>query len=198
LGDAGTITADTGEEFAREGDAACAPVENGIENLQPRGLQVGCLIFDMPADVDPESVDVRFGKAAYEPATVDLTRSLPEGVGPDETLGLWYEYSNVRYLDLAYEMYAPESQEQIPYDAFVQISQRDAERWPISSYAFPEVNIEGDHATVERVLTAYDTRNYEVTTTERTQEFVRIDDSWRIIARPESVNYFNDPEALPS
>jgi hypothetical protein len=192
LGDtsAGVLTADTGESFGISENAACAPTQNGgIKNLQPRGLQLSCLIFDMPADATPESLEVRFGKG-YQPARVDLTTKQPESIEPDETLALQYEFSNAGYFDLAYGLFAPSSQQQFTYAQYEANERRGWPRYVTSGYAFPSVTVEGDHATVERVLTAYDTQTGVTDTGRRTQELVRVGDAWRIVARPEQVAAF--------
>src|SRR5215211_996917 len=187
---AGVLTADTGESFGISEDAACAPTQNGgIKNLQPRGLQLSCLIFDMPADATPESLEVRFGKG-YQPARVDLTTKQPESIEPDETLALQYEFSNAGYFDLAYELFAPSSQQQFTYAQYEANQRPDWPRLTFSGYAFPSVTVESDHATVERVLTAYDTRTGVTDTGRRTQELVRVGGAWRIVARPEQVKSF--------
>jgi hypothetical protein len=192
LGDtsAGVLKADTGESFSVSENAGCAPTQNGgIKNLQPRGLQLSCLIFDMPADATPESLEVRFGEG-YEPARVDLTTKQPESIEPDETLALQYEFSNAGYFDLAYELFAPESQQQFTYAQYEANLRPD---WPLltySGYAFPSVTVEGDHATIERVLTSYHTKYRVSDTARRTQELVREGDAWRIVARPEQVSSF--------
>ena len=191
LGDtsAGVLKADTGESFSVSEDAACAPTQNGgIKNLQPRGLQLSCLIFDMPADATPESLEVRFGEG-YQPARVDLTTKQPESIEPDETIALQYEFSNVGYFDLAYELFAPSSQQQFTYARY-EAKLRRSVRGSNSGYAFPSVTVEGDHATVERVLTIYDTKTGVTGTARRTQELGRAGGAWRIIARPEQVKYF--------
>jgi hypothetical protein len=192
LGDtsAGVLTADTGESFGISENAACAPTQNGgIKNLQPRGLQLSCLIFDMPADATPESLEVRFGEG-YEPARVDLTTKQPESIEPDETLALQYEFSNAGYFDLAYELFAPSSQQQFTYAQYEAEQRRSWARISASGYAFPSVTVEGDHATVERVLTGYHIKTAQTYSFRRTQELVREGDAWRIIARPEQVKLF--------
>jgi hypothetical protein len=192
LGDtsAGLLAADTGESFGVSEDAACAPTQNGgIKNLQPRGLQLSCLIFDMPADATPESLEVRFGKG-YQPARVDLTTQQPESIEPDETLALQYEFNNAGYFDLAYELFAPSSQQQFTYAQYEANLRPDWPRLSSSGYAFPSVTVEGDHATVERVLTSYESKFGMTSTARRTQELVRVGGAWRIIARPEQVSAF--------
>jgi hypothetical protein len=192
LGDtsAGLLAADTGESFGVSEDAACAPTQpGGIKNLQPRGLQLSCLIFDMPADATPESVEVRFGNG-YQPARVDLTTQQPESIEPDETLALQYEFSNAGYFDLAYGLFAPSSQQQFTYAQYEANVRPDWPRGVYSGYAFPSVTVEGDHATVERVLTIYDTKTSYKGTARRTQELVRVGGAWRIVARPEQVSSF--------
>jgi hypothetical protein len=196
LGDssAGTLTADTGESFNVSEDAKCGPVEHGVEDLAPRDLQLGCMIFDAPADAQPERVAIRFGKAQYEPATVDLTRAQPESVEPDERLGLFYEYNNVQFFDLAYAMFSEESRAQFTFEQYETLAVRDFKQDPVSDYAFPSVTIQGDEATVERIMTAWDYRNYETTTSRRTQHLVREGGVWRIVARDDQIEYFSNPE----
>jgi hypothetical protein len=102
---------------------------------------------------------------------------------------LQYEFSNVGYFDLAYELFAPTSQQQFTYAQY-EAKLRRSVRGSNSGYAFPSVTVEGDHATVERVLTIYDTKTGVTGTARRTQELVRVGGAWRIIARPEQVKYF--------
>jgi hypothetical protein len=57
-------------------------------------------------------------------------------------------------------------------------------------YAFPGVNIEGDHATIDRIITWYYTSEYASEDQRRTQELVNEDGVWKIIPRPEQVKFF--------
>jgi hypothetical protein len=93
------LTADSGESFALAEDAQC----DDLGRIQPRGLQLGCFVFDVPTDVEPESVWVSFRRGNLAPETFDLTEANLENIGPDETLALHYELGNVGYFYLTYD-----------------------------------------------------------------------------------------------
>lgn len=183
------LTTDSGETFGLAG-AECDP----LGKQQPRGLQLGCFVFDVPTDVEPESVWVQFRRGNLAPETFDLTKAQPEDIGPDETMALHWEYLNVGYFALAYELFATSSQQQFSSEQYqTAMTTGTSEQWrryPISDYAFPSVRVEGDHATVERIYTTYDNKRFEFSQQRKTQELVKEDGAWRIIARPDQVSYF--------
>jgi hypothetical protein len=82
------------------------------------------------------------------------------------------------------------SQQQFTYAQYEANLRPDWPRLSFSGYAFPSVTVEGDHATVERVLTSYESKFGVTSTARRTQELVRVDGAWRIVARPEQVSAF--------
>jgi hypothetical protein len=186
-----TVTADTGEKFSRSGDAVCPQTDPGPSGVQPRGLAVGCMVFDMPSDTMPDTLKVNFGKSADENAIVDLTRANLGRIGPDETLAMQYEFYNVEQYGAAYDLFDSESRQKFTLAQYEAGSSEEYKRYPISSYAFPSVRIHGDRAEVERVLTLYDKKNFEPITDRKTQQFVREDGVWRIIARDSQVEFFS-------
>jgi hypothetical protein len=184
------LETDSGETFSRSETATC----DELKRLQPRALELGCFVFDVPEDAAPESVWVRFNRGNLAPETFNLTEARLEDVSPEETLAMYWEYLNVGYFDLAYDQFASESKAQFTSEQFqTAMTTGTSEQWrryPISDYAFPSVEIEGDRATVERVMMTYDNKNYESSQQRKTQEFVKEDGAWRIIARPDQVEYF--------
>jgi hypothetical protein len=55
-------------------------------------------------------------------------------------------------------------------------------------YSFPSIDVQGDHATVERVATYANKK--ETAQDKATQEMVLEDAGWRIVMREEQYKYF--------
>jgi hypothetical protein len=182
------LTVSSGETFALA-TAQC----DELERLQPRELGLGCFVFDVPSDVEAESVWVQFRHGNLAPETFDLTRA-DSAAEADEILALQYEYLNCGYFSLAYDLFASESKAQFSEEQYVTaMSTGTSEEWkryPVSDFAFPRVTVEGDHAEVERIITTYDNKNYASSQERRTQELIKEDGQWRIVARPEQVTFY--------
>jgi hypothetical protein len=61
----------------------------------------------------------------------------------------------------------------------------------VRDYAFPSVEVEGDRATVERVITATDLDGADIQD-KATQELVLEDEGWRIVMREQQVRLFTE------
>jgi hypothetical protein len=61
----------------------------------------------------------------------------------------------------------------------------------VTDYAFPSVEVEGDRATVERIITVNDILGAD-TQDEATQELVLEDEGWRIVMREQQVRYWTE------
>jgi hypothetical protein len=163
----------------------------GTLELAPGEMGTGQFIFDVPTDVVPELVTVLFENDPEQPGgeagVVDLTRQDSLGLSAEEVLALQYEYLNMTAWKQAYELFAEESKREVSleeYEAYMDSGYRER---PIAviDYTFPSVEIEGDHATIERVFTL-STPDGEHQH-EATQEAVLEDEGWRIVMRDDQV-----------
>jgi hypothetical protein len=163
----------------------------GTLELAPREMGTGQFIFDVPTDVDPEFVAVLFENDPEDPrgeaGVVDLTRQDPLGLRAEEVLALQYEYLNMTAWKQAYELFAEESKREVSleqYEAYMDSGQRERPT-AVIEYAFPSVEIAGDHAIIERVFTLStpDGKNQ----LEATQEAVLEDKGWRIVMRDDQI-----------
>jgi len=202
VGFSATLSTDSGE-FYEESDDAFHPnalldgVSGGFE-LQPRGMEVGQFIFDIPTDVEPTTLTLGYtnlGESASASAMngsqagdVDLTRRAEPGAPPDEVLALQYEYANMRAWDLAYDFFAEESKDLISFEQYSS-SQGSGAPVAITEYSFPSVEVQGDRAVIERIFTAEDPSGegqYDAT-----QEAVLEDGAWKIIMRQDQIELFS-------
>jgi hypothetical protein len=163
----------------------------GTLELAPGQMGTGQFIFDVPTDVDPEFVAVLFENDPEDPrgeaGVVDLTRQDPLGLRAEEVLALQYEYLNMTAWKQAYELFAEESKREVSleqYEAYMESGQRERPT-AVIEYAFPSVEIAGDHAIIERVFTLStpDGKNQ----LEATQEAVLEDKGWRIVMRDDQI-----------
>jgi hypothetical protein len=163
----------------------------GILELAPGEMGTGQFIFDVPTDVDPEWVKVLFEngpeQSGGEAGVVDLARRDPLGLRAEEVLALQYEYLNMTAWKQAYELFAEESKREVSleqYETYLESGRRER---PIAviDYAFPSVEVEGDHATIERVFTLStpDGENQH----KATQVAVLEDEGWRIVMRDDQI-----------
>lgn len=179
------------EVYEESGDVMHPKSGLGTLELAPGQMGTGQFIFDVPADADPELVAVFFENDSEHPreeaGVVDLTQQDPFGLRPEEVLALQYEYLNMTAWKQAYELFAEESKREVSlerYEAYMNSGQRERPT-AVIEYAFPSVEVEGDHATIERLFTL-STPDGE-NELEATQEAVLEGEGWRILMRDDQV-----------
>ncbi len=202
VGISGTLST-AGEELYEESSDVFHPnalldgTSGGFE-LQPRGLELGQLIFDVPSDVDPQTVTMGYTGMGDSSASasdgsqagdVDLTRMAEPGAPPEEVLALQYEYGNMQTWDLAYDLFAEESKGMVSETQYADVNERGD--LAITQYSFPSVQVQGDSATIERLLTT--TEVGEEFQDQATQEAVLENGTWRIVLREQQVEFYNSP-----
>jgi hypothetical protein len=164
-----------------------------MDEIPPRQMRVSQFIFDVPTDVEPELVAVTNEPAIdtdLDVGVVDLTKNDPQGPRPEEILALQYEYSNMTAWEQAYDLFAQESKDRVPLEEYVSEQNRFAQETPtaIIEYSFPTVDVQGNHATIERVFTASDPEGeYQ---DKVTQEAVLEENGWRILMRDDQYELF--------
>jgi hypothetical protein len=178
------------EVYEERGDVMHPKSGLGTLELAPGHMGTGQFIFDVPTDVDPESVTVFFENDPEHPrreaGVVDLTRQDPLGLTAEESLALQYEYLNMTAWKQAYELFADESKREVSleqYEAYMDSGQRERPT-AIIEYAFPSVEVEWDHATIERVFTLStpDGEHQQ----KATQEAV-LEEGWKILMRDDQI-----------
>jgi hypothetical protein len=170
-------------------------IGGGIE-LAPRGIRLGQFIFDVPVDVEPETVALLYEdeleETRGEAGAVDITEANPQGPRPEEVLALQYEFGNMAEWEEAYELFALESKDRVSLEQYVPPSRKaEMASDAVRDYAFPSVEVEGDRATVERVITATDLDGADIQD-KATQELVLEDEGWRIVMREQQVRLFTE------
>ena len=163
----------------------------GTLELAPREMGTGQFIFDVPTDVVPESVTVLFENDPKQPGgearVVDLTRQDSVGLSAEEVLALQYEYLNMTAWKRAYELFAEQSKREVSLDQYEDYMDSGYSERPtaVKDYAFPSVEVEGDHATIERefTLSTPDGEHQQ----KATQEAVLEDEGWRIVMRDDQI-----------
>jgi len=181
-------------EVYEETDSATHPRSGAImggPELGPRELLLGQFIFDVPADVEPETLAVLYEddieEARGEAGNVDLTEEDPQGPRPEEILSLQYEYNNMTVYEQSYELFAQETKDRVSEQMYVS-GQKEYDVAAFMEYSFPSVDVQADRATVERVATY---ANKEETGQDKaTQELVLEDDGWRVVMRDEQYELF--------
>jgi hypothetical protein len=97
-------------------------IGGGIE-LAPRGIRLGQFIFDVPVDVEPETVALLYEdeleETRGEAGAVDITEANPQGPRPEEVLALQYEFGNMAEWEEAYELFAQESKDRVSLEQYV-------------------------------------------------------------------------------
>jgi hypothetical protein len=156
-------------------------------------MRTGQFIFDVPVDVEPRLVAVLYEDGLEEirgeAGVVDLTREDSQGPRPEEILALQYELGNMYEWEEAYDLFAQESQDRVSRGQYVSFWEGTEDN-AVTDYAFPSIEVEGDHASVESVITGA-TESKDVQD-KRTQEFVREEEGWRIVMRERQVRLFTE------
>jgi hypothetical protein len=179
------------EEYEESGEVTHPKSGPGTLELAPGEMGTGQFIFDVPAGADPELVTVSFEEDPQHPegeaGAVDLTRRDPLGPSAEETLALQYEYLNMTAWERAYKLFAEESKREVSLEEYeTYMDSGESERpTAVTEYAFPSVEVEGDHAAIERELTL-STPDGEHKQ-EATQEAVLEDEGWRIVMRDDQI-----------
>jgi hypothetical protein len=193
------LFAKAGGEVYEESDVAVHPYSGlaggGIVRA-PREMRLGQFIFDVPVDVEPRLVAVLYEdeleEIRGEAGAVDLTEENPQGPRPEEILALQYEFTNMGEWEEAYDLFAQESQDRVPLEQYGPSTKKEEmEFGAVTDYAFPSVEVEGDRATVERIITVNDILGAD-TQDEATQELVLEDEGWRIVMREQQVRYWTE------
>ena len=200
VGFSGTLSTEGGESF-EESDDAFHPnalldeVSGGFE-LQPRGLGLGQFVFDVPADAEPVALTagyINLGDSAAsaggtsQAGNVDLTRQAEPGSSPEEVLALQYEYLNMQAWDLAYGLFAERTEELITEARYTEVNEQEVSN-VITQYSFPSVEVEGNNATIERLITYSEggVKGHD----KATQEAVIDGGVWRLLMRQDQAIYF--------
>ena len=203
VGFSGTLSTEGGESF-EESDDAFHPnalldeISGGFE-LQPRGLELGQFVFDVPTDAEPTTLTTGYTNLGDSAASaggisqagdVDLTRRDEPGAPPEEVLALGYEYTNMQSWDLSYDLYADGSEDSVSEELFTRVNTEE-KAYSIIEYSFPSVEVQGDNATIERIFTTSepDGETYQDTAT---VEAVLEDGAWKLLLRDEQVKYYNE------
>jgi len=152
---------------------------------------VSQFIFDVPTDVEPESVAVSDQPSidrVQDVGAVDLTHSDPRGPRPEEILALQYEYTNMTAWEQAYALFAQKSKDEVSEQEYAAYFPKAAPNSSVIEYSFPSVVVHGDHATIERVFTGATPK--ERSQSKATQEAVREEADWRILMRSDQVKAY--------
>jgi hypothetical protein len=162
----------------------------GALELAPGEMGTGQFIFDVPTDADPELVTVLLENGPEQPGkeagVVGLAQD-SRGPGAEEILALQYEYLNMTAWKQAYGLFAEESKREVSLEQYEAYMGSGYSERPtaVVDYAFPSVEVEGDHALIERKFTL-STPDGEHQL-EATQEAVLEDEGWRIVMRDDQI-----------
>ncbi len=202
VGFSGTLSTEGGESFEESEDAfhpnaLLDGVSGGFE-LQPRGLELGQFVFDVPTDVEPTTLTAGYTNlgdssasagGASQAGDVDLTRKAEPGAPPEEVLALQYEYTNMQSWDLFYDLLAERTEDLVSEELLTRVN-TEGPAYSIMEYSFPSVEVQGDNATIERIFTT--SQDGETPQDTATQEAVLEDGAWRILMRDDQAEYYND------
>lgn len=123
--------------------------------------------------------------ASTEETSEEPSENTPE-LSPSETLGAQYDYMGSGQYEEAYYMLAEQSQRLVSLEQYVAFFPSSYE---VSEYSVNSEQINGDTATVQADLVVTDSQRgvqqYPIT-----QEFVLVEDEWRVILRDEQVETF--------
>ncbi|MEJ7872801.1 MAG: hypothetical protein WKF67_11140 [Rubrobacteraceae bacterium] len=200
VGFSGTLSTEGGESYEESGDVfhpnALLDGSSGGFELQPRGLELGQFIFDVPADVDPATLAAGYTNLGDSSASaagdsqagdVDLTRRSEPGAPPEEVLALQFEYANMQAFDLAYDLFAEQSEGLISEGRYTEVQEQGD--LAITQYSFPSVQTQEDRATIERLFTT--SEEGETFQDKATQEAILEDGAWGIVMRDDQAEYYN-------
>jgi len=190
FGTGATLTTAEGQTYETSEEAEHPDSGDFGFELAPDQMSVGMFIFDVPTDAEPGSISVGEGYQGNfdaPPVGIDLTEGEPRGPEPDEILALQYEYANMAAWDEAYALYADESKALVSEEQFTEV-QAGGPQPAISEYAFPSVEVNGDSASIHRVLTVNSAEGDAQD--EATQEMALQEDGWRVVMRDDQVETF--------
>jgi hypothetical protein len=164
-----------------------------LDDLPPRQMVVSQFIFDVPTDVEPESLAVTDEPTIYsslDVGVVDLTDADSQGPRPEEILALQYEYYNMTAWSQGYNLFASETKARVPEQTFTSKAQQDFEKYreAFTDYSFPTVTVEGDRATIKAVRSTSWKEGEDQD--QVTQEAVLEDEGWRIVMRDEQYEFY--------
>ena len=165
-----------------------------FDDIPPRQLAISQFIFDVPTDVEPELLIVRDEPtidSSFEVGNVDMTASAPRDPRPEERYALLQEYISMRDWERSYDLYAQETKDRVPFGVYQ--SRQSALKDPsaVTDYSFPSVEVQGDEATIERVLTVNqpDGEFQDRGTTRAVLET----DGWKLVMSDEAYEFYEGP-----
>ncbi len=163
-----------------------------MDEIPPRQMRVSQFIFDVPTDVYPQLVAVTDEPTittSFDVGMVDLTENEPQGPQPQEIVALVNEYINMTAWEQAYDLYAQESKDRVPFDAYKsrQASAMESDPASMLDISFPSVDMQGNRATVDAVLgLSNEEGEYQ---DKITSQLVLEEDGWKIVMREETVDF---------
>jgi hypothetical protein len=110
-----------------------------------------------------------------------------EGDSPEDVLALQYEYINRGDYDRAYSLFARQSRREVSLEQYRAFFEANAP-YSVTNYSFSPAQVQGDSASVDATFTITSASGVE--RLERTQEFVREGEDWRVVMRPEQIAAF--------
>lgn len=106
---------------------------------------------------------------------------------PEDVLALQYRLINAGDYEGAYALFSEQSKQLVSPQQYRTYFEENAP-YSITDYSFPSVDVQGDTATAEAVLTANSASGQE--SYQRTQQLVREGVAWRIVMRDEQASAF--------
>ena len=170
-----------------------------FDDIPPRQMSISQFVFDVPTDVEPELLIVRDEPtvdASFEVGNVDLTESALQEARPEEAYMLLQEYVSMRDWDQAYDHFAQETKDRVPFEVYRSRQSAEPDASAVTDYAFPSVEVRGDEATIERVLTVNqpDGEFQDGGTTRAVLE----DDGWKLVMSDEAYEFFRRAGVIAS
>ncbi len=114
-------------------------------------------------------------------------RSPMDEDSPEHVLALQYEYINSGDFEEAYLLFAEQSRREVSLEQYRAFFEENAP-YSVTDYLFSPAEIQDNSASVDAEFTI--TSASSVERLERTQEFVREGENWRVVMRPEQVAVF--------
>lgn len=154
---AGTLKTDSGETFP-QADGVEYPRHGafGSMDLNPRQVDTGMLIFDVPTDVSAESVNVD------HTSTVDVTRADLSAIPPEEREATYWEYMNMQDYHNAYNLFGEAARAKFTEEQFAGYMHSSGEAdITMDEYSFTSVQRSGNTATVQSVASEYFPEDFE-------------------------------------
>jgi hypothetical protein len=122
-----------------------------------------------------------------ETTVVTEAPSVSQEQPPEDVLALQYEYINGGDFEEAYQLFAEQSRREVSLEQYWTFFEANAP-YSVTDYSFSPAEIQADSASVDAEFTVTSASGVE--RLERTQEFVREGEDWRVVMRPEQVAAF--------